>query len=376
MNNRVVTIWATYGPYHFARIQALINIGFELVPLSHALSDNNNYPFFKKDNYEINAISQCDVEDIIPILSFYRTFNLLGKYRPSLILTCGYERPETFASVIFSKIYDCKVFVFVDNQLNDKQRNPAIEFFKKYYMRLFDGIVCGGSTHIDYLTYLGYSTERIATGYDCVDSDRILAYATQVRTQNLKPLSPYAQYFLCIARLIPKKNLFKLIRAYDLYKRNVSLELEPWKLVLCGNGPLYQQLLDELVALGLSDHVCLAGQVDDFEDVINYYSYAKAFILPSIENEQWGLVVNEAISAGLPVIVSKQCGCSSDLVQDEVNGFTFDGNSAQELSEHMLWMHINQEKLTQMGKASEAIISKFSTSVFASNVKILYERVS
>ena len=49
-------------------------------------------------------------------------------------------------------------------------------------------------------------------------------------------------------------------------------------------------------------------------------------------SEQWGLVVNEAMAAGLPVIVSERCGCAPDLVREGVNGLTFDPCDVAELA--------------------------------------------
>ena len=60
-----------------------------------------------------------------------------------------------------------------------------------------------------------------------------------------------------------------------------------------------------------------------YHDLPAYYGLAGAFVHTSTV-EQWGLVVNEAMAAGLPVLVSRNCGCAADLVQDGVNGFAFD----------------------------------------------------
>jgi glycosyltransferase involved in cell wall biosynthesis len=72
-----------------------------------------------------------------------------------------------------------------------------------------------------------------------------------------------------------------------------------------------------------------------------YYGLASCFILPSLQ-EQWGLVVNEAMAAGLPVLVSQTSGCAPDLVQEGVNGFTFDPTNPMQLAELM-------EKIAQSG---------------------------
>jgi 1,2-diacylglycerol 3-alpha-glucosyltransferase len=57
---------------------------------------------------------------------------------------------------------------------------------------------------------------------------------------------------------------------------------------------------------------------------------ASAFIQAST-TEQWGLVVNEAMASGLPVLVSERCGCAPDLVKNGVNGYTFDPYDIKEI---------------------------------------------
>lgn len=368
----IVTIWATYGPYHIARVRAFQKLFSKVCCFSYSLSDEE-YPFFNIKDSTIEIINNSKTSEINSVYSFFRTFLLLCKYRPNLILSCGYERPETAASVIYSKIFYSKVFLFLVNQTDDKIRDQLIEFIKKIYIKLFDGILVGGNTHIKYLTSLGYSTERIATGYNCVDNDNIFSKVSYIRNNNIKSLSPYLNYFLCITRLIEKKNISTLIDAYLLYTNSIKNFENPWNLVICGAGPLEITIKAQVEALQLTDFIYFPGQIDEFDQVINYYSYAKALILPSNMNEQWGLVVNEAMAACLPVLVSRQCGCSQHLVQNGVNGFTFDGNCAQELADHMRWMHCNNEALPKMGEASEKIIANYTPDIFAKNILKLYQ---
>ena len=121
--------------------------------------------------------------------------------------------------------------------------------------------------------------------------------------------------------------------------------------------------------------VQMVGVVDQLDDAVRYYAFCKAFVLASNMSEGWGLVVNEAMAAGVPVLVSKQCGCSGDLVRNGRNGFTFDGNSVQELADRMLWLHLKEPELAQMGRESKAIVSEYSPNHFARNVVDLYRAI-
>jgi glycosyltransferase involved in cell wall biosynthesis len=81
--------------------------------------------------------------------------------------------------------------------------------------------------------------------------------------------------------------------------------------------------------------------------------------------EQWGLVVNEAMASGLPVLVSNRCGCARDLVKSGVNGFTFDPFNVEQLSELMRDLSLPGFDLAAMGQASQKIISEWGLGRFA-----------
>ena len=104
------------------------------------------------------------------------------------------------------------------------------------------------------------------------------------------------------------------------------------------------------------------------EELAVYYSLASCFVLASTI-EQWGLVVNEAMACGLPVLVTKIAGAADELVESGVNGYTFDPFDITELSELMVKMtNMDQEKRLQMGNASQQKITPYSPEYFAENI--------
>jgi glycosyltransferase involved in cell wall biosynthesis len=99
---------------------------------------------------------------------------------------------------------------------------------------------------------------------------------------------------------------------------------------------------------------------------MDYYSAASCLVLPSI-SESWGLVVNEALACGLPVIASKRCGCAMDLVINDVNGWQIDPENINELTARMLQMHkLDDQARMEMGQRGEEIISKWGLERFCS----------
>ena len=131
-------------------------------------------------------------------------------------------------------------------------------------------------------------------------------------------------YFLASARFIEKKNLSTLIEAYAEYRRRSSAFAKATAdkeiagkrrgtSCFLGDGPLRETLNSQLSTLNLHEHVHLPG-FKPYDELPVYYALANAFVHAST-TEQWGLVVNEAIASGLPVIVSDRCGCAPELVQ-------------------------------------------------------------
>ncbi|HEY1787128.1 MAG TPA: glycosyltransferase family 4 protein, partial [Verrucomicrobiae bacterium] len=121
-----------------------------------------------------------------------------------------------------------------------------------------------------------------------------------------------------------------------------------------------------------------------------FYSLADAFVLPSLY-EEWGLVVNEAMASGLPVIVSETAGCAEDLLEIGLpcgldgngasaagmanglgkrirrNGFVFDPRSSDELAAIFQIIEARPALRRNMGDASREIVEKFSCRHFAEN---------
>jgi glycosyltransferase involved in cell wall biosynthesis len=100
-----------------------------------------------------------------------------------------------------------------------------------------------------------------------------------------------------------------------------------------------------------------------------FYGLADAFVHVST-TEQWGLVVNEAMASGLPVMVSNRCGCVYDLIREEYNGFAFDPYDVEQLARLMLRVaEMEDEERSRMGDASRRIIADWGPDRFARGLK-------
>jgi glycosyltransferase involved in cell wall biosynthesis len=124
--------------------------------------------------------------------------------------------------------------------------------------------------------------------------------------------------FASSAKLIARKRPFDLVDAVAaLRRRGADVHA-----LFVGDGEDRAATERRAVTMGIGDAMTIAGFVNQRE-LPDRYAAADALVLPSDSRETWGLVVNEAMAAGLPVVVSDAAGCAVDLVRDGENGFTY-----------------------------------------------------
>jgi glycosyltransferase involved in cell wall biosynthesis len=244
----------------------------------------------------------------------------------------------------------------------DAPRSRFPEWVKSRLLSLFSSALVGGASHGRYLELLGFSPQRIFKGYDAVDN---AFFAAEVH--GISPKNEERPCFLASARFVPKKNLSFLLTAYARYRsRSFQAGRNPWDLILLGDGPLRPELESLATDLELEGSLQMPGFVQ-YPDLPRWYARASCFVHASMI-EPWGLVVNEAMACGLPVLVSRPCGCATDLVHEGVNGWTFDPLDQDELVDLMFRTALAPDQLPSMGEASRCLIGEWGTERFASGV--------
>jgi len=260
-----------------------------------------------------------------------RVCDALRDCEPDAVAIPGWSDKGALAAVLWCRRTKTPAILMSESSAHDERRTSWKEFLKRGLLQCYSAALVGGSLHKSYLEKLGFPSKRIFCGYDVVDNSYFACEAAKAREQKSEMLAKYSlpeTYFLASARFIEKKNLSMLLRSYAKYREAAGPKA--LKLILLGDGPLRQQLEGERAALHVEEAVMMPG-FKQYVDLPAYYAFARAFIHPST-TEQWGLVVNEAIATGLPVIVSSRCGCVPELVRENFNGFTFDPDDTDSLA--------------------------------------------
>ena len=297
-------------------------------------------------------------------------WSALEQANPDVVAVNGWNNFGSLIAANCSVRRGLPMVVMSESSRQDQPRVWWKEAVKRRIVNLYSAALVGGQYHVDYLVELGMPRERIFTGYDVVDNDYFRRCTAEIRNSKFEVRNEHGlpeNYFLASARFIEKKNLARLIRAYAEYRQTSQMAGTPvWDLVMLGDGPLRETLNSKLSMLNLNDHVHLPG-FKPYEELPVYYALANAFVHAST-TEQWGLVVNEAMASGLPVIVSERCGCVPELVQE--NGFTFDPTDEGELARRLLEMaSMSDEERKRLSENSYRIVSNFTAERFGEGLE-------
>ena len=365
----------SFGPYHLARLKTAIRVGKEqgVKVMGLELASREAIRAWRIDEpgqVELFTVFPDRVVEDIPPLELVRgTWAALQRLNPQALALhlCKETFPAMLTVLAWTRLHRRVAISMTDSKYDDYPRSAVKEWVKKGVMSRYDGALVAGSAAKKYAESLGIPSERIFLGCDVVDNDYFACGARQAREQattlRLRHGLP-ENYFLYVGRFDEKKNVSGLLKAYSWYVRSASDD--PWRLVLCGSGPLEERLRQEVLELGLLG-VMFAG-FRQLDELPVFYALARCLITPSAHSEQWGLVVNEAMAAGLPVLVSRACGCAPDLVQEGVNGFTFDPYDHQGLAQLMGQVSSGAANLAAMGEASRRLIAGWGLETYARNL--------
>ncbi len=227
--------------------------------------------------------------------------------------------------------------------------------YRKLVMRWIDAMCCNGRLCGEYTQSLGFPADRITYGHMVADVEGTRQAASCVSEAQLAKLVARLDLkglvFLYVGRLIPLKGIDKLLEAWKVF----SSGMEPGgvTLLLVGDGPQRGELEQYCANYGLHS-VRFAGAVD-YDALAPFYKAADVFVIPTLE-DNWSLVVPEAMACGLPILCSKYNGCWPEYVTPS-NGWVFDPLNLQDTVECLQACLTTREKLRQMGKESCRIVS-------------------
>lgn len=300
-------------------------------------------------------------------------FSTFREFDPDVLNVTGYSDWAQVLLMLHARSRGIKVIMSSESSAQDHVRSGWKEKLKRRIVSYADAFFCFGKSSAGYLESLGVPPSRIAVQNAAViDEDTIRQRYAAAKKVNGTAIDAQRRKFIYVGRLAPEKNLLLLVQAFiSLGRRNPD---HSWELLLVGEGPMRQELEAVVKEANMAGHIRLEGGCPWYE-VPGWLATSDVLILPST-SEPWGLVVNEAMVCGMPVIVSRACGCADDLVQEGTNGFLFQPSAQHELETAMEFFITNPDRIATMGMESLKLVAPFSsTKVAARMVECYYEPV-
>lgn len=326
-----------------------------------------NYKFLKNNSWKPSLFN-----GFWGLLNF-EIFKVLKKERGSFLVIHGWNYATNFLAVIAAKIAGVKLCMRGENPLNQELLKPKSIlfirklFFKYLFFPLFDYFFFIGEQNKHLYKYYGVKEEKLIFTPYAVDNERFRSEYEKYRDRRSEirrelGLPVDKKIILTSGKYIPKKRPLDLLKAFKLLNDpNIAL-------IFLGEGELRAEM-EEFIRKNNLKNVYLTGFKNQSE-VGKYFAASDIFVLTSGAGETWGLVVNEAMNFGLPLIVSDIVGSAYDLVVENENGFKFKFGEIDELSNKIKEVIYDDNRLERFGKRSKEIIEKCSYETIIRNIKM------
>ena len=362
MSNKIkaVVLNDTMGPYHFFRLKCA-NEYLEATAVEFSSVDHTN--LWTNDGVDKTKVVSLFTEEPITKISSKlikeKLFEVLDNLNPEVVILSGWDAIPSLYALLWALKENKPTVVISESQVFDFKRDKVKEIAKKLILKLIDSAFVGGVNQSDYLIKLGFNKKKIFLGCDVVDND-FFFQGKQEDNQGIASQLP-KNYFMTSCRFVEKKNLSFLIKVFKKFQGKI----DGWFLVLVGDGPLKKELIELTNQLNISEKVVFTGY-QEYESIRSIYSSASCFVLPSI-TEQWGLVVNEALASGLPVLCSKRAGCAPNLIENNEVGYTFDPFSETDLEKKM-YQVVEDIKTIDFKSRTYSVVNKWGKDKYSNNI--------
>ena len=293
---------------------------------NHIYLNNKTY----KENYHHFSIRN------IKILGVFHRFS------PDIIVTTGFNFIN-FLAFVYSKIFKKKYIYMTDGWIiSEKDLSVFHRLLRKYVFKKIDAFLGAGTNSVELFKSYKVPANKIYISQLSVNN-------TSFKNDNGFHKRPYDLLFC--GRFSPEKSplLFAQIA------REVLIKYPDLKVLIVGDGPLKKQLLSDLDKYNINYH--FTGFVSQSQ-LPNYYAMSKLLLFPTIK-DCWGVVVNEAMASGTPVISSPYTGVVNDLLINELNGFVIDLDKSKWVGK-IIYVLNNPQIWEKLSFESKKIVKRYN----------------
>jgi glycosyltransferase involved in cell wall biosynthesis len=276
----------------------------------------------------------------------------------------GWNYTAAWEALLSCKLRGIPV-VFLSENL--RQRTELANTLASWIVPQFDACLAASSGAKENLVRLGADDEEVTVLPYCIDVDAFQAGIDEEGQQAIRKQYDIdsTDVVLYVGLLTERKGVGDLISAVD------GLDPKSTHLLIVGEGPEREKLEKQAAAVDVP--TTFTGNVPN-QELANYYALASAFVLPSRE-EPWGLVQNEALACGTPVVTTTASGAVGDLVIDGENGLVVSPEAPDQLRKAITSLLQNPERRHEMAQNGLERTSQFTPDIYAEQIKTTIDRV-
>jgi len=283
---------------------------------------------------------------------------------PDAIICGGYNYVSSWHALRWAKRNRVPFLLWSESTSDDRRsRHTLLELLKRKFLENCDAFVVPGRSARRDLEHFGLPPEKIFVAPNAVDTALFSASGSVVQQQPTRLRAQLAlpeKYFLFVGRFVRAKGVLDLLEAYALLAPTLR---EQFSLVFVGDGPMRSEIESRAREI-YPGTVHFAGFVHR-DDLPTYYTLAECLVLPT-HSDTWGMVVNEAMACGLPVICTDVAGCAADLVR--ANGRIVSAGNIGELSVAMEEIASDPALRSRMASESRELIQTYSPETCAAGL--------
>jgi glycosyltransferase involved in cell wall biosynthesis len=290
----------------------------------------------------------------------------IKKCKPDVMIGDGFFK-WTVAALLYRIIHGVPLIVCYERTSHTERYAQWYRVaYRKFVMRWIDAMCCNGRLCGEYVQSLGFKAERIAYGHMVADTKTLSEKAVSITQQKIDAIRQKFDIkglcFLFVGQLTDRKGVHHLLESWSKFEH---ARPAPGTLLIVGEGPDEGTLQNQAKKLSLSS-VRFIGAVD-YDQIADYYATADVFVIPTLE-DNWSLVVPEAMACGLPILCSKYNGCWPELVHSGENGWVFDPLDHEDILRCLIECLDNKDRLKQMGEKSKVIVSDYTPEKAAESI--------
>lgn len=369
-SRKIGLLWAQFSAYHVDRCEAAAKrfTGADELLCVEVATSSKLYAWEPSRDIagarKITLFPGQSYESIPVLKRLWRQYVALRKCDVAFF-GIAYSDLSILLLALLLRLSGVRVMMMTASKFDDYPRTVWFEMIKGMLVSVFQGAIVGGRRQGEYVRFLGFGGRTVLPGYDSVGLDRVRAEGQCALAPSGTPFAE--RDFVFVGRFVEKKNLATLIAAYGQYVAMAGGAAR--RLVLLGSGPLEPAMRAQVAELGLGEKVDFPGFLPA-KDVSQVLGRSLALVLVSTE-EQWGLVVNEALAFGLPIISSSPVGANDALIRNLLNGYVVDPGCPEAMARAMVAMSAEQGHWERMVAQSHKLAWMGDAERFADAVELM-----